>query len=348
MCEAHARDQGPEETRNAGQGVTGTMTPDNLPLPAELLAIRAGMARQNADALASLVPARPMAQRVAASLMGTGQVLLLGSRSSHLCGRMAAPAYRKLGLAAQALPFAEQIEAPQPPGGRTLLVTSRSGECLDACHWLEETGGTPDSFGLTLVPDSFLARSLPSLIGAGGPETGIGTARSMMVTLALHLAILSALGADTEAAEEALVSPVQPDLEPAIAALSGVRGMVALGHGQHGLAEAMALGLCKLVRIPCMAMPCGQFIDGPERVLSSGTGIIGFRDRTVLLARPDAAEMVRRSGAPFVMFDASGAPPVEGAVTIPFPPLDGLAATLAMLPVAQRLVVELAARAPAA
>jgi len=318
-------------------------TPDDLPPPAELRTIRSGMARQHADAIASMEPARPVAQRVAASLMGTGQVLLLGAGSSHLCGRMVVPLYRRLGLAAQTLPFPEQLEAPQPLKGRTVLVTSRSGESPEVRRWLEETGGTADSFGLTLAPDSFLARSLPCLIGAGGRETGIGTARSMTVTLALHLAILSALGADVGLAEEVLRAPPLPDIGPAIAALSGVRSIIALGRRQQGLAETVALGLCKMIRTPCIALQCAQLSDGPERMLSPETGLVIFRDGS---APPGpAVPVVNLSGAPVVVFDASGREPLDGAVTVAFPPLDGLAATLAMLPAAQQLVIGLAALA---
>jgi fructoselysine-6-P-deglycase FrlB-like protein len=52
---------------------------------------------------------------------------------------------------------------------------------------------------------------------------------------------------------------------------------------------------------------------------------------------------VVEAGAPLIVFDCSGEPPVEGAVTIGFRSASGLAAVFAMLPAAQRLMVEFAA-----
>lgn len=318
--------------------------PDEPPSAAELLAVRDAMARQHADALASIAPAQTIAQRVAVSLITTGEVVFLGSGSSHLCARMVAPLYRRLGFATQTVTLAEQLDAPQPLEGRTVLVTARSGDGAELHEWLTGAGATAHSFGLTLAPDSFLTRSMPCMIGAGGPETGIGTARSMTVTLALHLAILAALGDNTAPAEAVLHAPPRPDITPALAMLSGARSIVTLGQRQHGLAETVALGLCKLLGKPCLPAPCSQLPNGLGRILAPDVGVIGFRDRA---PRSDPARLPAQlpglSGAPLVVFDSSGEPPIDGAVTIAFPPLDGLAATLAMLSSAQDLVVELAA-----
>jgi fructoselysine-6-P-deglycase FrlB-like protein len=51
---------------------------------------------------------------------------------------------------------------------------------------------------------------------------------------------------------------------------------------------------------------------------------------------------VIEAGAPLVIFDASEQAPVAGAVTLSFKPASGLAAILAMLPVAQRLMIAFA------
>jgi fructoselysine-6-P-deglycase FrlB-like protein len=48
------------------------------------------------------------------------------------------------------------------------------------------------------------------------------------------------------------------------------------------------------------------------------------------------------TGAPVVVFDASGAEPVAGAVDDPLSPATGLAAIFAMLPAAQRLMIAFA------
>jgi fructoselysine-6-P-deglycase FrlB-like protein len=49
------------------------------------------------------------------------------------------------------------------------------------------------------------------------------------------------------------------------------------------------------------------------------------------------------TGAPVVVFDCSGMPPVVGTTTLSFALADGLAAILAMLPVAQRFMIAFAA-----
>jgi len=57
-------------------------------------------------------------------------------------------------------------------------------------RWLEEVGKRD---GMTLEPHSTLAHALPSLVGSGGAEVAFAATRSLMVTLALHLAILAGL-----------------------------------------------------------------------------------------------------------------------------------------------------------
>ena len=49
------------------------------------------------------------------------------------------------------------------------------------------------------------------------------------------------------------------------------------------------------------------------------------------------------AGAPVVIFDASGEAPVPGAVTVAVKPAAGMAATFALLPAAQTLMVAFAA-----
>ncbi|TMV37802.1 aminotransferase, partial [Thioclava sp. BHET1] len=57
-------------------------------MPAGLRAIRAEMARQYGDALASLDAAEARAAEVAGSLKRTGKLLLLGMGGSHAVGRV--------------------------------------------------------------------------------------------------------------------------------------------------------------------------------------------------------------------------------------------------------------------
>ncbi len=312
--------------------------------PAGLLAIDREMARQHADAIASYEGAAVTARRVAASLTSTGRLLLLGMGGSHAVGRAVEPLYRALGIDAVALPLSEQLGQPLSIEGKTVLVTSQSGESAEVLRWFRETdGGTSETFGLTLEEDAFLAKAAPSLVGAGGTERAFAATRSLTVTFALHLAILAALGADPADALRALAAPEAPAIDGALATLADVGAIVTSGRKLQGLAEAIALGLTELSRLPCFSLEGGQLRHGPMEMLGPSIGVVLFRaaDPTAALVEAMAISAVE-AGSPVVVFDASGEPPVAGATTIRFNPAAGMAAIFAMLPVAQSLMVAFA------
>jgi fructoselysine-6-P-deglycase FrlB-like protein len=311
--------------------------------PSGLVAIDREMARQHADALASYEGANDAAQAVAASLRKTGRLLLLGMGGSHAVGRAVEPLYRALGIDAIALPLSEQLGEPLSLEGRTVLVTSQSGESAEVVRWFDETGGTADTFGLTLEGGSFLARTAPSLVGVGGTELAFAATRSLTVTFALHLAILAALGEEPSAAIAALTAREEPGIEGALAALENVATVVTSGRRLQGVAEALALGLTELSRRPCFSLEGGQLRHGPMEMLGPAIGVVLFRgkDNTAGLVTAMAVSAVE-TGAPVLVFDASGEDPVPGTVTLPFKPATGLAAVFAMLPTAQRLMIAFA------
>jgi fructoselysine-6-P-deglycase FrlB-like protein len=312
--------------------------------PEGLLAIDREMARQHADAVASYETSQATAQIIAASLTKTKKLLLLGMGGSHAVGRAVEPLYRALGIDAIAIPLSEQLGQPLALDGRTVLVTSQSGESAEVVRWFDETsdgtGANADTFGLTLEGGSFLARTATSLVGAGGTELAFAATRSLTVTFALHLAVLAALGEDPTEALAALHAPETPDIEPALAALANVATVVTSGRRLQGVAEALALGLTELSRLPCFSLEGGQLRHGPMEMLGADIGVVLFRgsDHTAGLVTAMAVSAVE-TGAPVIVFDASGEPPVEGALTIEFHPANGLAAIFAMLPAAQRLMV---------
>ena len=316
----------------------------NTTRPGGLEAIDREMARQHADALASLRANDDMAARAAASLKRTGRLLLLGMGGSHAVGRAVEPLYRLLGIDAIALPLSEQLDAPLTLHGRTVFITSQSGESAEVLRWFAETGGNAETFGFTLEAGSFLARTAPCLVGHGGTEQAFAATRSLTVSFALHLAILGALGADVAAAVRALEHPQEPAIDEALATLSNVHSVVTSGRRLQGLAEAIALGFTELARVPCFSLEGGQLRHGPMEMLSPKIGIVLFRsdDATADLVTAMATSVIE-AGAKLVVFDASGRPPVAGATTIAFPPLTGLAAVFAMLPTAQRLMIAFAA-----
>src|SRR5262245_2391731 len=106
--------------------------------PAGLVAIDREMARQRADAVASFHSAGEVAAKVAASLRRTGQLLLLGMGGSHAVGRAVEPLYRALGIDAIAVPLSEQLGQPLKIEGRTILMTSQSGESAEVLRWFAE------------------------------------------------------------------------------------------------------------------------------------------------------------------------------------------------------------------
>ena len=311
--------------------------------PAGLVAIDREMARQHADARASFENNAAMAANVAASIRKTGRLLLLGMGGSHAVSRAVEPLYRALGIDALALPLSEQLGQPVPLDGKTVLVTSQSGESAEVVRWFAEAGSTTDIFGLTLEGGSFLARTAPCLVGAGGTELAFAATRSLTVTFALHLAILAALGEDPSAALGALDQKQDNDITQALAALEEVTTIVTSGRRLQGVAEALALGLTELSRLPCFSLEGGQLRHGPMEMLGPEIGIILFRgnDPTAELVTAMALSVVE-AGAPLIIFDASGQSPVAGAVTLSFKPASGLAAIFAMLPVAQRLMIAFA------
>ncbi len=311
--------------------------------PAGLIAIDREMARQHADALTSYDNARQTAQAIAESLKKNAGLLLLGMGGSHAVGRAVEPLYRACGIDAIALPLSEQLGQPLALDGRTVIITSQSGESAEVVRWFSETGGSADTFGLTLEQGSFLARTAPSLVGAGGTELAFAATRSLTVSFALHLAVLAALGEDPAAALAALTAPETPSIDIALAALDNVATVVTSGRRLQGLAEALALGLTELSRLPCFSLEGGQLRHGPMEMLGPAVGVILFRgqDSTAGLVTAMAVSAVE-TGAPVIIFDASGEAPVAGAVTIGFKPASGLAAVFAMLPVAQRFMVAFA------
>ncbi|WP_245308839.1 aminotransferase [Aurantimonas sp. 22II-16-19i] len=313
--------------------------------PEGLLAIEREMARQAGDALASFEAGRARAGEIAASLQATGRLLMLGMGGSHAVGRALEPFYRDLGIEAFAVPMSEQLVSPVRVEGRTVLLTSQSGESGEVIRWLEDAAPRDAVFGLTLEQDSSLARRVPCLVGAGGTERAFAATRSLTISFAQHLAILAALGADPAPALAAIEAASDASVASAVDAFAGVDTVVASGRLLRGLAEAIALGFTELTREPAYALEGGQLRHGPMEMLGSRVGLVQF------CADETAADLVRslsaatvEAGSPVVVFDASGGEPVAGTITFSLPQAAGMAAIFAALPLAQGFMVAHAAR----
>ena len=312
------------------------------------LAIYAEMAKQLGDSLASIEGAREAAEKIVQSLRQTGRLLLLGMGGSHAVGRALEPLYRSCGIDAIALPLSEQLGQPLPLEGRTILVTSQSGESAEVLRWFRDCAPKAHVFGLTMEPNSSLAKLAPCLVGAGGSEIPFAATRSLTVSAALHAAVLGALGYELDDLFAILTSEesasLTPSLEQAINALAEVHTVVTSSRQLQGVAEAIGLGLTELSRLPCFSLEGGQLRHGPVEMLGKTVGIVLFRaaDETCDLVT-GLARFVAATESPLVIFDASDEPPVEGAITIRCQTAKGLAAIFSLLPAAQRFMVDFAA-----
>ena len=310
--------------------------------PAGQVAIEAEMARQGADAQASYTQAGDAANQMAAALRESGRLVMLGMGASHAVNRATEPLYRAQGIDAQALPLSEQLGMGVPLAGKVVLLASQSGESAEVVRWLK-TARAGSVFGMTLDGGSTLARAVPSLVAAGGPEGAFAATRSLTVTFALHLAVLARLGLDPAPALAALALS-HADMSLAVTTLAGVTAIVTSGRQMQGVAEAAALGLCELARLPAFALEGGQLRHGPMEMLGTDIGVVLFR-----ADEPDAdlvggmAASARAAGARVILFDASGGGPVADVVNVTLPRSGGMAAIFALLPAMQRLMLDFAA-----
>ena len=302
-------------------------------MPSGLDLLNVERARQHGDALASFEAARAPAARIAESLNRTKRLLLIGMGGSHYVNRAVEPAYRARGIDATAITASELLAAPLPDRMRTAILTSQSGGSGEVLQLLDRAVGQEERFGITLEAGGPLAQRIPAT-------------RSLLICLALHAAVLAELGEDLGPALGYLRKPLERPVDAALQVLAQKKVIIVSGRGaMAGLAEAGALCLMELGRLPVMAMEGGQFRHGPLEILNSAIGVILLRgpgEDSRLNQKLVAT--CREAGATSVIFDLSGEAKLEGAVTIDFPAASGFAAAFALLPSLQRLMIDLAGR----
>ncbi len=308
-----------------------------------LLALRAEMARQHQDALDSYDGNGEIAATIAGALRRNRRLVLLGMGASHAVNRMVEPTYRALGIQAISLPLSEQLYAPLDLADSVVIVTSQSGESVEVHRLFSALGRHDSVFGLTLEGGSTLAQSCPSLIGRGGTERAFAATRSLLISLALHQRVLTALGDDATAALAALADTSAPDISSALASLRDCSALVFSGRAMRGLAEAAALGAMELGRLPALALEGGQFRHGPMEILGSKIGVVLAKSDEATAPLIDSLALLCVSaGSPTILVDSSGQPAVPGTCRVAVPTSAGIAAALSLLPAAQKLVIELA------
>lgn len=328
------------------------MSPSS-PVPAEtatpLDVLYDEMRRQNADAVASFLAAHESARAIADRIRRTGRLLMLGMGASHWANRMVRAAYRDIGIDAQAEVLSEEIRQPSVPLERAILITSQSGGSGELRVWLDRQANLTGVVGLTLQSDSLLGRTVPCLLGQGGRERAFAATRSVTITLALHAAVLDALGMDAAPLLDTWrtssgLPPAAP--EPATQALATCRMLVLASRGELlPPLEGAALTFMELARTPAVALELGQLIHGPQEALAPDTALVLVRPDG-----PDAAGVTRFArnavswGVPTVIFDMGDShPAVEGATVVALPALTGLPAAARLLPAVQKLAIDAAA-----
>jgi fructoselysine-6-P-deglycase FrlB-like protein len=302
------------------------------------------MSRQHDDALASFNSAGIVARKVAESVKRTGKLCLLGMGGSHWVNRTAMFAYRRLGIEVQAEVLSEVLFGRLPPGPRTVVLVSQSGNSGEVSHYLKTEDEGDERFGMTLNADSALAAAVPCLIGAGGIEKAFAATRSIFVSQAMHLAVLEALGADVKASLIAINSRETYDTTGVFNVLSQCSTLIISGRSElQGVAESGALCLMELARMTTYALEGGQLRHGPLEMLNADTGAIFLRadDNTAGLTAALESDC-RNAGAKTVIFDVSGQQALPNTTTVRLPKSQGMTAVFSVLPTLQSLLVQLA------
>lgn len=306
----------------------------------------AEMGRQRGDALETIARLRPDAGGHARAIAEAGRLVLLGMGGSHWINRAAEPHYRARGIDATAHVLSEAMRAPLAERGQMRIVTSQSGASGEVVRYFEEHPVSDRTIGMTLDPDSPLAKNSRALVGAGGVETAYAATRSLVVTLAMHAVLLEALGADIAGFEAALRAEDAVDTAAAEDQLAGCRNAIIVGRGpMQGVADAAALSFMELARIPVLGLEAGQFRHGPFEMVDRDSAVVFLRGSG---GEGDniggiAGECVDAGLRPLV-FDFSGEPDIAGCLTVSLPAREGLAAAAGALMAVQKAIVAAAVR----
>ena len=301
-----------------------------------LVLLEAEMARQRRDALATLAACRLTAAIIAARIRAVGRLVLYGMGGSHHVNRIAETLYADAGVDTQAVVASDRLVLSPRDESRVALITSQSGRSGEITALLQQPAGREERFGITLEPDGPLARQVSAcLVASGGTEQAFAASRSIVLSLAMHGAILESLGVNQQAAAGVLARTPLAAAEHAavVRLLRNCEPIVFVGrHVMRGVAESAALSMMELARVATLSFEGGQFRHGPLEFLRPGIGVVLLRS-----AGPDAAGIdelalhAGDAGCVTVILDASGAAPIASGRTHRLPAAAGLAAALQAL-----------------
>ncbi|MCL6708443.1 hypothetical protein M8R20_15700 [Pseudomonas sp. R2.Fl] len=199
--------------------------------------MRIEMARQCADALATMDGSRKVDFEIAGHLKDTGRLVLYGVGGSHYVNRMAEPLYREAGIDSFSVSASEALMSPLPSARRVALFVSQSGESGEIVGLLKLPLGEDRRFGLTLNADSTLAHHVErSIVASGGSESAFVATRSIILSIAMHAAVLEALGSSQNGLRAILTANAPTNLSAVMACRGQPRVLPcaarAAGHGR--------------------------------------------------------------------------------------------------------------------
>ena len=305
--------------------------------------IEAEMSRQDQDIEETLRTQREAVKALADSIRSTKNVLLLGMGASQLVNEVFALQLRKNAIDALAMTASEFIYDPVSTDGKTVILTSQSGESVETVKCIPLLGGHP-IFSVTLTGDSTIAKAGTPVICAGGGEQAYAGTRSVTLSLAALAAVCAELGQVSAPDILPAVQWQRDDyscMEQALWMLYNKRTIIATGRSIFApVAHMFALGSQELSNRQTIYEETGTLRHGPMEAVDKDTVIVVFRQQGKLgeLCR-SFNQVSEKTGCSLIVFDASGLEPLNGAITIPCPEGNDIIAALGMMLSFQYLMI---------
>ena len=301
------------------------------------------MTRQDQDIIDTLKTQTASIRALAENIRSTKKVLLLGMGASQLVNEVFALQLRRSGIEALAMTASEFIYDPIPAEGRTVILTSQSGESVETVKCIPLLKGHP-IFSITLTEGSTIAKAGTAIICAGGGEQAYAGTRSVTLSLAALAAVCAELG---QLSADTILPAVQwqrddyAPMEQALWMLYNKRTIIATGRSLFApVAHLFALGSEELSNRQTIFEETGTLRHGPMEAVDGDTVIVVFRQSGQLGELCRSFNDVRtKTGCSLIVFDASGLEPLRDAITIPCPVGDDIIAALGTMTSFQYLMI---------
>ena len=304
--------------------------------------------------LDALLPLEPALAELAAR---TRQVLFIARGSSdaaalygrYLCevgaGRLATPASPSV-----ATRYRRRLDLD----GVLAVALSQSGrteEIVETLAWAGDCGAT--TVAITNDGDSPLASTASlALVTQAGPERAVPATKSYTTQLAALVVLALGLGADPSlrgplaGVPDAVAAALESDVDPLVAALSDVDGVVVSGRGfAASTAWELSLKVRETCSIDASGLSYADLLHGPIAVAGARTPalLVAADDGPVLAGVLAVAERLRAAGVPVHSIGGGAALAALADVALPGPDLPEALAPLALV-VPGQLAVEALAR----